>query len=304
MKKFAYLLSAVIVLTGLIGLQSCQTAKTATAAKMLKFNFENGKGYDYEMTTSMDQEIMGQSMKMDMSAYYSMEVAADDGNTKTITTSIDRFKMKVDVVGMNLEVDTDKPMTGAGITGDDKNPLEVVNRLFGSIKGKQFTMKVDAEGKVQEVSGFENMGRSIVDSMDLDEKDRGEMIKKFDEQFNAKNMKGQFERFLYIFPNKAVKVGDSWEKDSEAPGAPMAGKYHSVYKVTDIEGDMVTLEEKTKILSAEQGMVMSGNVTGTLVVDSKTGLVVTADQDMKMTTSAKGMSFEMIGKTKIKGKAR
>ena len=38
-----------------------------------------------------------------------------------------------------------------------------------------------------------------------------------------KNMKGQFERFWYIFPNKEVKVGDSWKKILEVAGT-MAGK--------------------------------------------------------------------------------
>ena len=53
---------------------------------MLKFNFEKGKGYDYEMIINMDQEIMGQTMKMDMTTYYSMDVSEDDGSIKTITS--------------------------------------------------------------------------------------------------------------------------------------------------------------------------------------------------------------------------
>ncbi len=41
---------------------------------MLKFNFERGKTYDYDMSMSMDQEIGGQSIKMDGNYYYSMNV--------------------------------------------------------------------------------------------------------------------------------------------------------------------------------------------------------------------------------------
>ena len=78
MKKIAWFLLPVVLLTGLITVQSCQSTKSSTASKMLKFNFEKGKGYDYEMITSMDQDIMGQKIQMDMTAYYSMEVAEDD----------------------------------------------------------------------------------------------------------------------------------------------------------------------------------------------------------------------------------
>ena len=303
MKKIALLLLPVVLIAGLIAVQSCQSTKSATASKMLKFNFEKGKGYDYEMISNFDQEVMGQNMQMDMSAYYSMEVSEDDGNMKTITSTIDRFKMKMGVMGFNIDVDTDKPLPSIGTTDDGKDPMKMINSIFGAIKGQKFTMKVDAEGKVQEVTGFENMAELIIDSLGLGEKEKQEMKKKFDGQFNAKNMQGQFDRFLYIFPNKEVKVGDTWQKKSDVSG-PMAGKYNSSYKVTDIEGEMVTLDETTKVESADEKMKMKGEIKGTIVVDSKTGLVVTADQEIEMTTETNGKSMKMKGKTKIKGKAR
>ena len=303
MKKITALLLIIVSITTVVAVQSCKTAQNTTAAKMLKFNFEKGKGYDYEMISNIDQEVMGQNMQMDMAAYYSMDVSEDDGSMKTITSTIDRFKMKMGFGGFNIDVDTDKPLPSMGTTEEGKDPMKMINSIFGAIKGQKFTMKVDAEGKVQEVTGFENMAATIVDSLGLDEAERQQMMKQFESQFNAKNTQGQFDRFLYIFPNKEVKVGDTWQKKSDLTG-PMAGKYNSTYKVTDIEGEMVTLDEKKKMESEDEKMKMKGDITGTIVVDSKTGLVVSADQDIKMTTEVNGTSMEMKGKTKIKGKAR
>jgi hypothetical protein len=304
MKKINFLLIIPVTIIAAIVVTSCQTTgKASSASKMLKFNFEKGKDYDYEMISSVDQEIMGHTMQMDISAYYSMDVTEDNGNTKTITTSIDRFKMNMEVGGMNLEVDTDKPVTDDNDSSGKKNPLKMVDRIFNAIKGQHFSMKVDAEGKVLEVTGFENMAQSLVDSMGLDEEHSKEMIQKFNQQFNGDQMKEQFERTWYIFPNKEVKVGDTWQKKSET-GGMMGGKYNSTYKVTEIEGDMVTLEETTKIESDNKGAKMNGEVKGTLVVDSRVGLVVKADQDMTMKTEAGGKSIEINAKTKIKGKAR
>ncbi|MDZ4810612.1 MAG: DUF6263 family protein [Bacteroidota bacterium] len=303
MKKITALLLIIVSIATVVVVQSCKTAQNTTAAKMLKFNFEKGKGYDYEMISNFDQKVMGQNMQMDMSAYYSMDVSEDDGSMKTITSTIDRFKMKMGVMGFNIDVDTDKPMPSLGTTEDGKDPMKMINTIFGAIKGQKFIMKVDAEGKVQEVKGFENMANSIVDSLGLNEEEKQEMRKKFDGQFNAKNMQGQFDRFLYIFPNKEVKVGDTWQKKSEVSGS-MAGKYNSTYKVTDIEGDMVTLDEATKVESQDEKIKVKGDIKGTIVVDSKTGLVVTANQEIEMTTETNGMSMEMKGKTRIKGKAR
>ena len=300
MKKIAGIIIAII---SIATIQSCQSAKSATATKMLKFNFEKGKGYDYEMIINMDQDIMGQAMKMDMSTYYSMDVLEDDGSAKTITSTFDRFKMKVDVSGMNIEIDSDKPLPELGDKNAKENPMKMLNGLLGAVKGRKFTMKVNAEGKVLEVQGFKEMAQSIADSMNGDEKQKEEMMSKFSQQFNEQNIKDQFERVLYIFPNKEVKVGDSWQK-STAPGGMMGGKYNSTYTVKDIEGDMVTLDEKSTIEGTSDKMKMKGDITGTLVVDSKTGLVVTADQEMIMTTNSGGTEIKIKGKTKIKGKAR
>ncbi|MEO7394490.1 MAG: DUF6263 family protein, partial [Chitinophagaceae bacterium] len=298
MKKVVFIILAII---GMAIIQSCQTAKSATGSKMLKFNFEKGKGYDYEMIINMDQDVMGQAMRMDMSTYYSMDVLEDDGTTKTIASTFDRFKMDMGVGGMNIKVDSDNPVPEMG--GKD-DPMKVLNSLLGAVKGRKFTLKVNAEGDVLEVTGLKDMAQSITDSMTyLDEKQKQEMMSKFSQQFNDQNIKDQFERVLYIFPNKEVKVGDSWKKTTK-PGGMMGGQYNSTYTVKEIEGDMVILEEISTVEGIAEGTKMSGNINGTMIVDSKSGLVVSGDQDMKITTNSNGATIKLNGKTKIKGKAR
>jgi Family of unknown function (DUF6263) len=278
---------------------SCQSAKNATTSKMLKFNFENGKGYDYEMNVNMDQEIMGQKMKMDMLTYYSMDVTGDDGSMKTVTTTFERIKMDMNVAGMDISVDSDKKGEPAG----DKDPMGIMSKLFGAISGRKFIMKINPEGKVEEVTGVKELATSIADSLGLEGSDREEIISKFNGQFNEQSMKDQFERVLYIFPNKEIKVGDSWEKNTSS-GGQLGGKYASTYTVKEIEGDMVTLEEKSKISSQEDGATMKGNVVGLTVVDSRNGLVVSCDQDMTISVTKDGTTVDLKAKNKIKGKAR
>lgn len=302
MKRILYLLLLSVLFFGQVAIESCQSAKTSTASKMLKFNFEKGKGYDYEMTMNMDQEIMGQKMTMDMLTYYSMDVVEDDGDIKTVTSTYDRFKMDMSVAGMNIEVDSDKPLSSLDKDDEGDNPMKMLNKLLSAIKGRKVTMKINAEGKVLEVIGFEDMAKSIVDSMGIDGEESQQMIRQFDKQFNEESMKDQFERILYIFPNKEIKVGDSWEKQTSSVGIGK-GKYNSTYTVTDIEGDMVTLDEKSTI-KADDGAKMNGKILSKLIVDSKSGLVVSADMDMTVTTKAEGQSFDLKAKTKIKGKAR
>ncbi len=300
MKRIFLFLSLLAVIAGF---EACQTAKTSTSSKWLKFNLENGKGYDYEMTVNMDQEIMGQPIKMDMTTYYSMDVKADEGGIKTIVSSFERFRMNSDMAGLNIRIDTDEPVMADSSEGG-KDPVQTIQKMFGAIRGQRFTLKVNQEGQITDVRGFENMAENIADSLGLDEKERAEMLQGFKGQFNQSEMKQSLERFWYIFPNKEVKVGDSWEKLTES-GGKMPAKYRSTYTVKEIEGDMVTLDEVSKIESKEnEEIALTGEITGTIVVDSRSGLVVTANQDMDMKASAKGMSFDIKGKSRIKGKAR
>ena len=71
-------------------------------------------------------------------------------------------------------------------------------------------------------------------------------------------MQSQLDRFWYIFPNKEVKVGDSWVKNSDLSGQ-MPGKYNSTYTVSEIEGDLVTLDEDTKV-SIEEANALADQV--------------------------------------------
>lgn len=187
---------------------------------------------------------------------------------------------------------------------DDKDPAKLLNGIFGAIKGQQFRMKVNPEGKVLEISGFEDMAAKIFDSLGLEQQEKLKAMAQFNQQFNGDKMKSQFERAWYIFPNKEVKVGDSWKKSTAMDAGEMQGKYNSTFKVTDIEGDMVTLEESSVIESDQADTGSSGTVKGTIVVDSRIGLVVTADQDFTITTKTAGKTIDMKMKAKIKGKAR
>lgn len=163
-------------------------------------------------------------------------------------------------------------------------------------------MKVNSEGSITEVTGFDQMAASIADSLGLQGASREQMLQAFSKRFNGDAVKEQMERFLFIFPDKEVKVGDSWTKSSSQKGL-MDAKYNSVYKVTDIEGEMVTVEELTTINSANPQTELAGEIKGELVIDSRTGLVVNADQDIKANTKEKGNTVKITGKTKVKGKA-
>jgi Family of unknown function (DUF6263) len=306
MKRIILFPAAACFLLTVFMLDACQSAKNSTASKMLKFDLEKGKGYDYEMIINMDQELMGQPVQMDMTTYYSMDITEDDGSIKTISSKLERFKMKTAMMGFNIDVDTDEPVNRDTLDVN-KNPLQIIKKIFAALKGTKFSMKVNREGKITDISGLENLGDKLATELGLDEGDKATASGSLDKAFNKEEIARNFERFWYIFPNKEVKVGDSWKKTSSF-GGQMPATYESTYKVTDIEGDMVTLEEKS-LISAKQtindnSFESSGEISGIVTVDSRSGLLVNSDQDLNMKINSGGMEVKIKGKSKIKGKAR
>src|SRR5688572_18869426 len=145
MKKLTVLFFAMALLGSLISFQSCQSTKSAASTQVLKFNFEKGKSYDYEMNMSMDQEVMGQQMKMDMTSYYSMAVKDEQGDEKTVNAKFERIKMQMNMGPVNLDIDSDRPVTTSD-SGDTSisAAMNKLNGLFSSLKGQEFTMKINA----------------------------------------------------------------------------------------------------------------------------------------------------------------
>jgi hypothetical protein len=299
MKKITFLLAFLAVVFTATGILSCKSASEAAGGKVLKFNLEKGKGYNYEMVWDMDTKAMGQESKISVDAQYAMEIKDDDGKIKTVETVYKSIKMGMNVMGMQLDMNSDKPINDGNA---EKNPLIMMNKIISGITNKPFLAKVDAEGNVLEVTGFDKIVNGMIDSMGLDPQLKAQVEVSMKEQFNEQTIKDNFAQLFTIFPNKEVKKGDSWEK-SHSTGGRLGAKFNTTYTVKDIDGDFITLTAKSNISSADKDTNIEGVQTGNIIVDSKTGLMVNAEFNQDIKTKAENVTVDIIGKGRIKGKA-
>jgi hypothetical protein len=300
MKKIIILIIAIATIVPM-AFQSCKPAGKATTPRVLKFNLEKGKGYEYEIVWDMDQKVMGQDSKISIAALYTMQVIDESNKVKTITGTYKNFKMNMKMMGMEIDVDTDKPSPPMNEEELKANPMGMMNRIFSGIVDKSFTMKVDEEGKVLEVSGFNELLQSMADSMGVSDDMKQKMMASLKDQFNEQSVKDQFAQIFTIFPNKEIKVGDSWEKSFNM-GGKMPAKYTTTYTVKSMEGDHVTLDTKGRITSEGGDMEVKGDQLGTVIVDSKTGLMVNGTYTQDIDVKTQGMNLTIEGKGKIKGR--
>lgn len=302
MKKLFFFLTAAFMIMTVTGIQSCKSASKATTSKMLKFSLEQGKGYDYEIVWDLNTKVAGQESNISITGLYSMNVTSIDENIRSVSTAYKSLRMNMKLAGMTIDIDSDKPAADNGETDITKNPLGMMNKVIAGMVGKAFIIKVDEGGKVLEVTGFERIINDMVDSMGMDESVKMQVVASMKEQFNDQSLKDQFAQVFTIFPNKEIKVGDSWEKDYSTSGK-MAAKYTTTYTAKEIEGDHITLIAKTKIGSNSENQEIDGTQTGNIIVDSKTGLIVNAEYDQDFEVKTQGQTVVVRGKGKIKGKA-
>lgn len=265
----------------------CSENKNAATANF-QFNLQKGKAYDYVMDFDMKQEMSGQNVNTNMKSDYVMEVIEDDGNIKTLKTTYKRFAMNIAMADKTIKADSDAPDTVA--SGEISDPSQLMAAMFGALKGKSFLIKVDKEGKVTEVSGLQQIADAMVGSIKVKEEMKPMVRQAFTQQFNEENIKELFSQSFNIFPNKPVKVGDSWEKKLSGTSL-MPMDMTTTYTVKSIQGNFVMLDAKSD-MKFTGGANLTGEQIGKMKVNAKTGLVETAvyeqkmDGQMKMTTKA------------------
>ena len=297
MKKIMWWPIITIILIVLTVGQSCKNADTPAGSE-LKFNLERNKQYDYDIAWYTDQELMDRNDRINLSTGYTLEVMEEKDKIKTLRVVYNSFRLYMKIMDFEMDIDSDKPVDSTA-KGDDNT----MKNAFTKIVGKSFSIKVDEEGNVQSVHGFEEIIKDIINAAGVNEDMKLQMRMSLQDQFNEQELRDQFAPFFMIFPNKVVKPGDSWQKDYRK-GGKIPANFSTTYTVRKIDNDQLTLDTKAIITSAGEKMEVKGEQTGTLLVDSKTGMVVSAEfkQGMDAKMADFGMKVKATGSVKGKEK--
>jgi len=166
------------------------------------------------------------------------------------------------------------------------------SKMFSIIKGKSFTMQVNEKGEVVSVAGFDKIGEAVVNEMNLPEEMKSMMRQRFQKQFNDEAVKQMFSQSFDVFPNKYVKAGDNWKKNTNL--SALKQDVATVYTVKSIKGSRVFLNGESRLRSSDGKN--SGTQTSKLIIDVRTGLMIDGVFDQK---SSDG---QMNSKSRITGK--
>jgi hypothetical protein len=285
------------------GLSACKSSSKGTVE--IKFNLPKGVKYEYSLNTEMKmkQNLANQetNIKNSIGFTYLYEVINDSADWKTVSATITKMSMDMDAMGRTMHFDTDMPM-------DSTDPMAMMGKIFGAMKGSQFSFTLNEKGEIGKVSGIKEMQEKMLAGLPNAE----QVMEGMKNSFNEESMKENIGQAFAAYPGKPVRPGESWTKSLVQSTQGMKVKSDNTFTLESVNGDDAIIKVVSKLSSDSSAVVnganisMSGTSDGKMHYDLKTGMTTDGDMDMKMDMKVKAggqeVPMNMDMKMKIKGK--
>jgi hypothetical protein len=265
------------------------TSSIAFAQVKLTFNPAQKATYEYatELDMNIAQTVMGQAIPMNhkMKFLYQLTVLERSG---------ERIKIRCTYTQMQLSSSSPSPMVPK-ISFDSRTPNyrtpmdSMVSVLLGSFIGKSYVVEMSPSGTVQAIAGMKEMLGGMSQS--------NPMLANMTQMFSDDALKQSLEQSFRIYPEKPVNIGDSWDVKQAISMNGMSIDNVTTYTLSALKNGIATLDIKSKMdyqLTTPVEGTLRGNTSGSMDVDSKTGLPTQSVSTMKMSGkfSAQGMDVE------------
>jgi hypothetical protein len=271
----------------------------------ISLSFKPDKGVYSVQTESLQtitQQVMGMEIPMEQNMGFEYEMAVKSVTDQQVQAQI-TFKEITYLVGspyLKMEYDSRNPKEEATEIN------RIVKKTFDAVIGKTLDIKILPDGAVMSVSGMDAIARDMAKAVETESGPLSEQIgKSLGQQFNEQAWKSSFEQSFKFYPTRPVKKADSWDIVSEMDMTGLAIVTTAKYTMKDVKGkqayiDFTAVLEKT----AENKTVgkLSGTVTGTILMDTATGLAESTEAalDIDGTISVNGVDVVMKIKSKTK----
>ncbi|WP_100612649.1 DUF6263 family protein [Confluentibacter lentus] len=253
-----------------------------SAQNILEYHLKVGDSMTVFQKATQDiiQELDGtkHELKNIIEADYTFVVSQKTDSTYIINFNFDRFKM---ITTSNIYGEVNNIDTKNSISKDD-----IQAQVFSGMIGAKLKMELLKNGRIKSVSGTEKMITKMISKAGIsDELTKQVMVESMKKEFGNKSLAQSFEQMTFIYPNKKVKIGDTWVNHYKGT---LDAK--NTWKL-----DAIT--EKTLELSANSDITMSTkqeNLSMTLTGKQQTKLTASKTsgfiKDMVVKQTAKGVS--------------
>lgn len=276
----------------------------AQKAYLLKQNFPIGKKYDFSLVSDqiINQKIGDQkiSSTQTIGTDYTFDIRNGEDSDKDIEVIYGRIFMKSSAMENGISMDSEDQDT------TKLNP-------FKGIKGATFNMVMAADGTVKSLTGVDQMLNNMASKMSKDTAMVNRIKAQLSMQFNTVSMTQTMEASLKIYPEKPVKIGESWTISSKIK-MTMPIETTTKYTLKEVKDGVAYLLVSGTLVSKGSFETMgnkmetdlSGTNSGDAELDIKTGLIlkshIRTEMIGKMKAMGQDIDFELQGINKVIGK--
>ncbi|HUR66872.1 MAG TPA: DUF6263 family protein [Chitinophagaceae bacterium] len=278
MKKYLLLLT-LLISTNLLFISCNNKGGGSGEAYHLKMRLATGdkfgQGMDMKMNIGVDMAGLNMDMIMTMDLVMDMEVLGDTAGMKKIKFTYTKSKMGMEVKGMPQE-------TSGGAN-------EAMEKAAREMEGKSIFILLDKKNNIHDVIGFDQLV-----SHPGDDSATQTAVKKM---FSKEQLNNNMAQMFQLYPEKPVKVGETWIKEADMGFGPFKMRTKNKYKLMKVANGLAiisieaNLEGKGKM---DQGgmefeMDMDGTQEGEFAVNKDNGYLRSGNYKMDMTAKAKIM---------------
>ncbi|SES25033.1 DUF6263 family protein [Pedobacter rhizosphaerae] len=276
----------------------------AQKSYVLKQNFPIGKKYDFSFVSDqiINQKIGEEKINstQTIGTDYTFDVRNGENTDKNIEVIYGRIFMKSSAMGNGMSMDS-----------EDQDTTKV--NPFKGIKGATFNMVMAPDGTVKSLTGVDQMLNSMASKMSKDTAMVNNIKMQLSKQFNAASLTQTMETSLKIYPEKAIKIGESWVINSQSK-LMMPIETSTKYTLKEVKDGIAYLKVSGSLTSKGSFETMgnkmetdlSGTNSGDAELDIKSGLIlkshIRTELIGKMKAMGQDIDFELQGINKVVGK--
>lgn len=252
----------------------------AKSKVLLRLNLQKGSVYEMTQTTTtnIDQEMLGQKMKIDqkMEMVFTYQVFDVLPNKNyQIEYSVVKTKLNTNINGQEKNLDSE--------SSDQSSPM---SSILKDICTTKLTLEINPRGQVEKLEGIDVLAKKLAENQQL-----AQSMQMFTDEVSFSSFMGQI--FNY-FPEKEIEKGDKWTSFFKLPSmmnmettlnfevASMDKRQTILNVLSDVNLDSPVEQEGMKM-----NMKMTGTQNGTMTIDTKDGWVRSSELNQKFDLNLK-----------------
>lgn len=172
--------------------------------------------------------------------------------------------------------------------------LKMMWKVNKALVGNKLNLKMDQNGKVISITGFDPIYSKVtasVGSVIKDAKQKTAFANSFKESFNEKVLKDQFSKNLILIPAKGAKIGDKWsESENATPDGKIKLTTNYILKSVDngvatiaVNGGIPKKSDKKTQQGVTRSMSSELSQNGIITLDQNTGWIKNQTISVKTT---------------------